>query len=425
MRRRLLVVGAAALAALLGAAWLGLLQLGDAAPLPPIRSDQPPLLSSPALLERGAYLARAGNCAGCHTARGGAPLAGGRPIPTPFGTVFAGNLTPHPGTGLGDWSPEEFWNALHHGRGRDGRLLNPAFPYTSYTRISRADSDALYVWLKNQPPVDQANRPHELRWPFGSQVALTVWRALYFRAAEFRPDPSQDSAWNRGAYLVQGLGHCAACHAPRNALGGTPGGLADLSGGWLEGLGWYAPSLLDPAEAGVAAWPREQLLAWLRTGRSAQASALGPMAEVVRDSTQHLSTADLDAMARYLQSLPQQRQPRRSPPQPDGDSRRLGAQVYEQHCASCHGEQGQGVAGIYPALAGNRVVTMDSARNLLRIIQRGGFAPATAGNPRPFGMPPFAGVLSERELVAVANHLRSSWGHRAGDVRPADLSPTR
>lgn len=413
---------AATLAGLLlgGAALYALSQRGE--PSPAAMNSAPG--SSEELVQRGAYLARAGNCMGCHTERGGAPYAGGRAVPTPFGAVFAPNLTPDAETGLGRWSADDFWRALHNGRSRDGRLLSPAFPYPNYTLISRADSDALFAFLRSLPPLAQPNKPGELRFPYGTQLALAVWRALYFRPAEFRADPAHDAAWNRGAYLVQGLGHCNACHAPRNALGATPGA-QDFSGGMLEGLGWYAPSLHDPAEAGVQRWSAAELREWLRSGSNRHASAAGPMAEVVLGSTQHLSDADLDAMGRYLQGLPQRVQARPTPPPPQPALRAQGAKLYEQHCSACHGEQGQGVPGIYPALAGNRVVTMASSANLLRAMLSGGFAPATAHKPRPFGMPPFASELSEAELAAIASHLRSSWGHAAGDVTPLDVHRLR
>ena len=416
--RRGLVAAALALA-VAGLALLWLNPREDSVP-----ATSPPQ-STPALNERGAYLARAGNCMGCHTERGGQPYAGGRAIPTPFGTVFASNLTPDRQHGLGDWSADDFWRALHHGRSRDGRLLSPAFPYPNYTLITREDSDALYVYLRSLAPVPQANLPHELRWPYGTQLAQAAWRALFFRPAVFQPEPARDAAWNRGAYLVQGLGHCNACHAPRNALGATPG-TTDFSGGMLDALGWYAPSLHDAGEAGVAGWSAAELREWLKTGSNRHASALGPMAEVVLGSTQHLNEADLAAMGRYLQALPQRAAPRSRPTAaPDQALRELGGKLYEQHCAACHGEQGQGVAGIYPALAGNRVVTMGNSSNLLRVILRGGFAPATAEKPRPFGMPPFASEFSERELAAIASFLRSSWGHEAGDVSELDVNRLR
>ena len=270
-----------------------------AAPAPGWRADAE-------VIARGAYLARAGNCQACHSARGGEPYAGGRAIETPFGTVFSSNLTPDADHGLGRWSAPQFWRALHHGRSADGRLLTPAFPYDNTTLISRADSDALYAYLRSVPPVAQAVRAHELRFPFNTQAALAVWRALYFEPREFQADSAQSAEWNRGAYLVQGLGHCNACHASRNALGATSGPL-DLGGGLIPVHNWYAPSLTDPREAGVADWSRAEIVALLKTGVANRPSGLvtasGPMGEVVLRSTQHLSDADLGAMATYLQTL--------------------------------------------------------------------------------------------------------------------------
>ena len=375
---------------------------------------------TPALIERGAYLALAGNCAGCHTQRGSAPYAGGRAIPTPFGSVFAPNLTPD-ATGLGGWTGDHFWAALHNGRGKDGQLLTPAFPYTNYALVSRDDADALFAYLQSLPPVTAVRRPHELRFPYNTQIALAAWRALYFRPATFTPKPEQSAAWNRGAYLTQGLGHCNACHAARNALGAT-GGLDDFSGGMLAALGWYAPSLHVAAEGSVAAWTPSAVAQWLKTGSSAKGTALGPMTEVILGSTQHLSDTDLAAMTNYLQSLPQHAPAAKQvDDRPELKLRELGEKLYADHCVACHGEKGEGAVGAYPPLAGNRLVTMSNPANLLAIIQRGGFAPATAGNPRPYGMPPFTGLLDDTQQAALASFLRHAWGNDAADVRPVDV----
>ncbi|MFG6415663.1 c-type cytochrome [Roseateles sp. DC23W] len=380
--------------------------------------------TGPVSIQRGAYLGAIGNCAGCHTARGGERLAGGRGIPTPFGTVFAPNLTPD-ASGLAGWSADDFWRALHLGQSRDGRLLVPVHPITNTTLVTRDDADALHAWLQAQPAVAAPRRAHELRWPYGSQLAIAGWRALYFKPGVYRPDAAQDATWNRGAYLTQGLAHCSACHATRGPLGGD-GGAADFRGGLLAGLGWYAPSLLDPAEAGVQRWPDATLRRWLRDGHVDSHTAQGPMAEVILGSTAALNDGDLGAMSTYLRSLPEQAVARARPADPDVSRRQLGAALYREHCASCHGDAGEGRrdasgALAYPPLAGSRLVTQASAANLLRLIERGGFAPATPGHPRPYGMPPFAGVLGAEELAALASHLRESFGHRAGEVDTVEV----
>ena len=256
----------------------------------------------PALVARGEYLVRAGSCYGCHTEPGGAPYAGGGVIETPFGAVSAPNLTPDP-SGLGAWTRADFWRALHNGRSRDGRLLYPAFPYPNYTRLTRADADAMFAYLRSLAPVVRARRPHALRFPFDQQASLAVWRALFFRPARFEPDSSKSPQWNRGAYLVETLGHCNACHSRRNAFGATAGPL-DLAGGLIPIQNWYAPSLRDNAEAGVGDWPESEVVALLRDGVSARGSVQGPMAEVVARSTQFLSGDDLAAMAVYLSACP-------------------------------------------------------------------------------------------------------------------------
>jgi len=382
------------------------------------RIDDAPPLTPPAgdTVARGAYLVRAGNCMTCHTDRGGAEFAGGRPILTPFGTVYASNITPHKATGIGDWSASHFWRALHNGRARDGRLLYPAFPYPNYTLLTRADADAMYHYLRSVPPIEQPNKTHQLRWPYRTQAALAVWRALYFSPAQHEEDSAQSAEWNRGAYLVRGLGHCNACHGPRNALGANSD-MMDLSGGQIPMRNWYAPSLASPAEAGVADWDLADIERLLRTGVAARATVLGPMAEVVLRSTQQLSASDLRATAVFLKALPQR--PAEAPGPPVTMSTQMaerGAKLYEQHCAQCHGPQGEGIAGAYPALAGNRAVTMPVTANLVQIVLNGGFAPATAGNPRPFGMPPYATVLSDADVAAVLSHIRGAWGNRAAAV---------
>ena len=375
------------------------------------------LHTTPELVARGEYLARVGNCMACHTTQGGAPFAGGRGIETPFGVVHSSNLTPDKTHGIGQWTSSEFWRALHHGRSKDGRLLYPAFPYPNYTQVTREDSNAIFAYLQSVPAAADANRVHALRFPYSTQAALGVWRALFFTPGAPQPEPTQTAEYNRGAYLVNGLGHCTACHTPRNALGATADAKA-FTGGLIPVQNWYAPALNAAAEAGVKQWPTDDVVALLKTGVAPHGSVLGPMAEVVFRSTQYLTDADARAMAIYLQALPQQPGVAvpDAAPAPSASVMARGGKVYEQQCAQCHGDQGRGEAGAFPALAGNRAVVLADPTNLLRVVLQGGYLPATAGNPRPHGMPPFQQLLSDEEVAAVATFVRNSWGNQAPGV---------
>ena len=418
MRRRFAFILIGLIAVLLiGAAAVVVLNLRDETPLS--QDADAPFAATPMQIERGRYLALAGNCAGCHTVRGGEAYAGGLGIGTPFGTVYASNLTPDRAHGIGSWSAAHFWRAMHNGRSKDGRLLYPAFPYPSFTRITREDSDALYAYLRSVPAAATPNTPHRLRFPYDTQAALAVWRALSFTPATFVADDAQSSEWNRGAYLVEGLGHCIACHGARNALGATQD-KRGLSGGLIAGENWYAPSLTSKREASVAGWDTRHIVALLKDGTAPGASVSGPMADVVFRSTQHLNDADLTAMAVYLKKLPDSTPaPADTPTQPprrDAGTLERGARIYDQRCAYCHGDAGQGAAGAYPPLAGNRAVNLETPVNLIQMVRQGGFLPSTAGNPRPFGMPPFGHVLDDNEIADVLTYVRSAWGNDAPAV---------
>jgi mono/diheme cytochrome c family protein len=387
-----------------------------------------PAANADAQIALGKYLALAGNCAGCHTARGGTLYAGGRAIETPFGSVYSSNLTPDLKTGLGSWTPENFWRALHNGKSKDGSLLYPAFPYPNYTRVTRADADALFAYLRTLAPVSQANREHALKFPYNNRFLLAGWRALYFKPGVYKPDAGRDTEWNRGAYLVQGLGHCNACHTGRDALGGT-NLKSDLAGGMIPMLNWYAPSLTSDAEAGLGNWETQHIVDLLKTGVSARGAVFGPMSEVVYTSLQHLAASDVQAMAGYLKSLPQTAAAADNvPPVAKQETERvmaLGAKLYDKHCADCHLATGAGMPPAYPPLAGNRALTMRSAVNPIRMVLNGGFAPGTAGNPRPYGMPPFRPLLNDDEVAAVVSYIRNSWGNRAGLVSPIEVDRYR
>ncbi|MCA1323322.1 c-type cytochrome [Herbaspirillum sp. alder98] len=424
MKRALMLLAAAlALLLLLASALLAWQWLR------PEEMGQATAVADPAAqVARGAYLARAGNCMACHTPRGGTPYAGGRAMPTPFGTLYTSNITPDRHSGIGAWNADDFWRALHHGRGKDGRFLYPAFPFTNYTRVSRTDADALFAYLQSLPPAARENTPHQLRFPYNQRWLLAGWRALYFEPGEYRPQQQRSAQWNRGAYLVQGLGHCSGCHSTRNMFGaaGNPG---DLTGGLIPGLDWVAPSLQDDGPHGLKQWRSEELSALLSSGVSQRASVMGPMAEVVGQSLQYLSPQDIAAMTTYLHSLPVMTSAagdRTSPPAAQTEqAMRTGERLYRQLCVDCHNVRGQGIAPDYPPLDGNPALTAALPVNVIRIVLHGGYAPSTAGNPYPFGMPPFGHQLSDEEVAAVVSYVRNSWSNRSGVVTAAEVNRLR
>ena len=378
-----------------------------------------------AQIERGRYLALAGNCMACHTSRGGKAFAGGTPVPTPFGTVYGPHITPDPDTGIGAWTADDFWQALHNGKSKDGTLLYPAFPYTEYTRVTRSDSDALYAYLRSISPVKQANRPPEMEFPYDQRILLAAWRALYFKPGVQDADPGQSVQWNRGRYLVEGLGHCAACHTPRNSLGATRAGDA-LAGGVIPVLDWYAPPLTNDMQTGMGRWTAQDIATLLKTGIAAHSTVSGPMAEVVLGSTQHLTDDDALAIGVYLKSLPA------TPPATDARAAapapaamELGGKLYSQQCAQCHQADGKGSGTAWPALAGNPSVTAPSSVNAIRMVLDGGYAPATAANPRPHGMPPFGQVLNDNDIAMLVTYIRNSWGNEAGGTSALEVKRAR
>jgi mono/diheme cytochrome c family protein len=381
-----------------------------------------------AVIAKGEYLARAGDCIACHTMPGGVLFAGGRAMATPFGTLYTSNITPDPTTGIGTWNAEQFYGTMHTGRFPDGGLLYPAMPFASYTKVTREDSDAIFAYLRSVPAVHQPNRPHDLRFPFNNRSLILGWRTLFFQEGEYTPDPTKSVEWNRGAYLVEGLGHCAMCHSPINALGGSSESKA-FEGGLIPMQNWYAPSLTSNKEAGLGEWSLEEIVDLLRTGVSRRGAVYGPMAEVTFDSLQYLSDADVRAMAIYLKSLGQG-----SPlaaevsaiPAPESSLLlHFGQTVYDTHCAGCHAADGRGMPPEYPPLAGNPSIQMPSAVNPIRMVLNGGFPPGTTGNPMPYGMPPFAQSLSDDEVAAVVTYIRSAWGNRGTAVSSRDANQLR
>ncbi|MEN9629237.1 MAG: hypothetical protein RJA10_2464 [Pseudomonadota bacterium] len=392
-----------------------------------LRAAPGPAAAAPpaSAVARGAYLAQVGHCAGCHTARGGAPWAGGHVVPTPFGNAVAANLTPDVDTGLGRWTPAAFRRALRDGRSADGRALLPACPYPNFSLVNDADADDLFAFLQSLPPQRHAVPPHTLRWPYQLPMALTAWRAMAFSPASLPQAPSGARAdWARGAYLVGGLGHCSACHGLRDRWGANAGAW-DFRGGVIPRQGWVAPSLTDPRGASVSGWTDDEVRALLQSGGNARATTSGPMALVVAHSTQHYREHDARAVAEFLRRLPITESPRARVEAPAGASLQAGERLYERHCADCHGKAGQGVDDAGPALAGNRALALDSPVNVMRVVLGGGFGPATAMQPRPLGMPPFATLLSDDEIAAVVSHVRWHFGNGASGVTAFQVNGQR
>ncbi|MEO7065100.1 MAG: c-type cytochrome [Dokdonella sp.] len=374
-----------------------------------------------ATVARGAYLARLGDCVACHTTRGGVPFAGGRGFSTDYGTIYSSNLTTDPHYGLGDWSADEFAHSMRNGVSRNG-VLYPVFPYAHFAQVDDADLDALYAYLKTVPASKQVPPPNRLDFPASWRPALIGWRMLYYHAVETSPEPPSSSApFVRGRYLVDGLGHCAMCHSARGARGSLPA-QGYLAGGRIPGVGWYAPPL-DSHQ--LQRYSTDQLVAYLRTGTSPQGSAYGPMAEVVYNSLSALSAEDATAIATYLKSaLPHASPtPPLFPPEqaPQLGVASIGADVYKRACADCHGDNGRGKDAAYPPLRDAASITAPDPINAVRIVLYGGMAPTTAGNPRPYSMPPFVQQLSDAEIAAVINYVRHEWAGLPSGLTAADI----
>jgi cytochrome c553 len=380
------------------------------------------------LIGKGLYLARAGDCIACHTIPDGKLFAGNRSLPTPFGTLYSSNITPDEKDGIGKWSDADFYATMHVGRMPDGGLLYPAMPFGDYTRVTRADSDAIFAYLRSVPAVSDPNRPQDPHFPFNNRSLILGWRTLFFTEGTYQTDSAMSGEWNRGAYLVEGLGHCGMCHTPINQLGGSSESKA-FQGGLIPLQKWYAPSLTSNKETGLGDWSLQDISDYLHKGVSARGAVYGPMSEVVYNSLQYLTDADIRAVSVYLKSLAQRSNPG---PEVAGVSvvessllMRLGKTVYSQECASCHGVKGSGDPPRYPPLANNQSIQMESAVNPIRMVLNGGFPPGTAANPLPYGMPPFAQRLSNDDVAAVVTYIRSSWGNHGTAISPRQVDDLR
>jgi alcohol dehydrogenase (quinone), cytochrome c subunit len=384
---------------------------------------------------RGEYLARAGDCVACHSAPGGKAFAGGLKMGTPLGAIFATNITPDIETGIGTYTVQDFDRAVRGGVAKDGRRLYPAMPYPSYAKLTNEDVQALYdYFMRAVPPVHQVNQPSEipallsLRWP------LAIWDALFVGGTRFTADPQKDARWNRGAYLVEGLGHCGACHTPRGwtfAEKSLDAGSPDfLAGANLDG--WYAPSLRQDLATGLGGWSQAEIVEFLKTGHNRHGSAYGSMRDVINNSTPYLTDDDLNAIAAYLASLPAGTV-EKAPVPDDATAKALlagtdvtpGAAVYAGQCQFCHKETGAAAPPFLPPLAGNPTVLDKDPSSLINIVLNGSAPLVVKGNPAPYRMPQYRAQLTDQQIAGVVTFIRNGWGNSAPPVSAGDVAELR
>jgi mono/diheme cytochrome c family protein len=361
---------------------------------------------------RGRYLVRIGDCEYCHTLPGGKPFAGGRAIPTPFGLIYSVNITPDRDTGIGQWTEQDFYTAMHTGIGRDDVHLYPAFPYPWFTKVTRADVDAIKAYLDTVAPVVQNDRTNRLPWVLRWRGELFGWNLLFFDEGEYKGDPTQSAAWNRGAYLVQGLAHCGACHTPDNWLGGTKH--SEPFEGGDAGLHWSAPGLGSNIRDGVGGWSTAEIVEYLKTGANIKSASAGPMSDVVMNSTQYLSDTDLNAIALYLKERPNN--PVKSPPETlalGTDALARGQALYIDNCTACHMGDGRGVVDVFPPLTGSAAIQADNPGTVVHVVLAGSRMAAPSSKPTGLAMPGFGWKLDDHQIADVVNYIRHAWGNRA------------
>jgi mono/diheme cytochrome c family protein len=378
--------------------------------------------ASTAEIERGRYLATAGDCIACHTQKGGTPFAGGSPIETPFGTLFSPNLTPDPETGLGRWSNENFYRALHEGVGADGTRLYPAFPYPYYTELSRVDSDAIKAYLDSLRPTRYSPPENHLSFPLNQRVLLRVWNLLFFKAGRQRGSPSATPQLERGRFLVESLGHCGACHTSKNVLGADKEA-AHLGGGEIDA--WIACNLTSDVRSGLNTWNEDEIVEYLRTGRNAHALATGAMRDVIEYSTSQLTDDDLRAAAAYLKTLPAGGRDETRATDIPVPVHRAGEAIFEDECSTCHRSNGEALPRAFAPLKGSASVQAQKATSVIRVILEGARAATTDHSPTPFAMPAYNWKLSDREIADVATYVRNAWGNVAPPVRTKEVRRLR
>lgn len=373
-------------------------------------------------VEQGRYLATLADCTACHTKKDGTrPFAGGREIETPFGMVLSANITPDRETGIGNWTAEQFENALLHGIRPDGSRLYPAMPYTAYTKMSQDDVKSIRAYLATIEPVHNRVVTNQLPFPFNIRLAMRGWDLLFFDEGRFKPDPSKSAEWNRGAFIVTGPGHCGACHTPKNLFGADKSTKA-LQGGQVQG--WFAPNITGNKAEGLGDMSVEDVAKLLKTGHSNVAGVTGPMGEEVADASSHFSEADLTAIATYLKSLPGAAEQRAAIDNTD-PRMAAGQAIYRDTCAACHGLDGKGVANLFPALTKSPSARASDPTTAIRIVLRGARTVATKEEPTAPAMPSFGWQLKDDQVAAVLTYIRNSWGSAAPPVAASDVSKER
>jgi mono/diheme cytochrome c family protein len=386
-------------------------------------AGQPPTGQDFADIERGRYLTAVADCTACHTDPADSrPFAGGRPVQTPFGTVLAANITPDEQTGIGGWTLDQFDAAVRQGRRPDGKRLYPAMPFPYYAKMSRSDVTAIRAYLLTLAPVHKQVDSNQLPFPFSIRWGMRLWDALYFKGEPFKADPSKPEAWNRGAYLVQGPGHCAACHTPKTWLG------ADRTDHALQGYslqGWFAPNITNDPQRGLGDWTSADLVAYLKTGHNRFAGASGPMAEEVVHSSSQMTDSDLSAMATYLESKPGGSAATDKPLSATNGVMTSGAAIYQDLCSACHRQDGSGVPYLIPDLSHSASVQSREATSMLHVVLEGAQTAATADEPTAPAMPAFGWQLDDAQVAAVTTYLRNSWGHAAPATTPGDVRKIR
>jgi mono/diheme cytochrome c family protein len=371
-------------------------------------------------LRRGQYLVAAGDCMSCHIRDGGEPFAGGLGLKTPFGLIYSANITSDRETGIGEWTSEQFYHAMHDGIDDEGKNLYPAFPYPWFRRASREDDDAILAYLKTTPAVNYTPPANDLPFPLNFRFMVKGWNLLFLNAQDFQSDPSRSGEWNRGGYLVNGFGHCGACHTPLNALGAVKSN-QQFYGAKLDN--WIAPDLTTNERSGLGGWSIDDIAEYLSNGRNAHAGAGGPMADVVTFSTSLMSDEDRRAMAVYLKS--QAASPSIVRSQADPGAMRRGAAIYSDACASCHLEDGVGQPRLFPPLGHNAMLQQADPTGLAHLILAGGRIGTSSSRPSPLTMPSFAWKLSDAEIADVSTYLRNSWGNQAAAVSVAEVHDVR